>query len=81
MTMNKIRVFMAFIVAAFLVCSCDRDALNMGSSDKEGTLSLQLEANSEVRNLGTRTDEAAEFPVGDFSLSLFIGDVRIRTWV
>ena len=78
--MNKIRVFMAFIVAAFLVCSCDRDALNMGSSDKEGTLSLQLEANSEVRNLGTRTDEAAEFPVGDFSLSIFRGDDLIRTW-
>ena len=62
MTMNKIRVFMAFIVAAFLACSCDMDEQNSGS-DKQGTLSVQLNASSETINVGTRSGEAGDAPL------------------
>ena len=81
MIMNKIRVFMAFIVTAFLVCSCDRDEQN-SSSDKQGTLSVQLNASSETINGGTRSGEEGEaaLNVGDFSLNIYRGETLVQSW-
>ena len=78
MIMNKIRVFMAFIVAGLLVCSCDKDNQNM--SNEQGTLRISLDASSELINVGTRADQDAAFDVGDFTLQIFKGSDSMGSW-
>lgn len=75
--MNKIRVFMAFVVIACFVCSCDRDMQNY-DSNRQGTVQFQIETNSAANKIDTRT--TGEKNVEDFSLTLKKNDETIGFW-
>lgn len=77
MIMNKIRVFMAFVVIACFVCSCDREMQNY-DSNRQGSVKFQIENNSAANKTNTRT--AGEVNVEDFSLTLKKGEETIGFW-
>ena len=76
--MIKKCVFIALTAAAFLFSSCERE--NFNASSKEGILKVQLDSNSDILNLPTRSAIDNIPSVNDFKLKIYHGQTLFMSW-
>ncbi len=76
--MIKKCVFIALTAAAFLFSSCERE--NFNASSKEGILKVQLDSNSDILNLPTRSAIDNIPSVNDFKLKIYQGENVFMSW-